>query len=147
MAKKTTNKKTCAADGKSAMQNEDILNILSSALGINADKLKQAIAQVNNTDTTDRTERIIFEVNKNTDKHFGTTAIKYSVIKRGIPYRENGFLKDREFITLKRSREYYDTDTIVNELKCNRWVIRQLYPDGKLPKEVKEAINDLHSLL
>jgi len=145
MPAKNKNKKTCATDGMS-VNGENLLNILAEALGMDSNKLKQAITQVN-SDTTDKTERIIFEVNKNTDKHFGTTAIKYSVIKRGIPYRENGFLKDREFITLKRSREYYDTDTIVNELKCNRWVIRQLYPDGKLPKEVKEAINDLHSLL
>ena len=133
--------------GGTPINSENLLNILAEAIGMDSDKLKKAITQANNTNTTDKTERIIFEVNKNAEKHFGTTAIKYSVIKRGTPFRENGFLKDREFITLKRSREYYDTDTIVNELKCNRWVIRQLYPDGKLPKEIKESINDLHSLL
>ena len=144
MASKKTTKKTCAADGKSAMQNDDILNILSSALGINADKLKEAIEQVNKENEPNKLQ-YIHRVNL-TGK-FGTKAIRYSAIKSGEFYRENGFFNENgQFIPIKRTREYLTDDTIVKEIDALRWVINHKY-NGKIPKSIREAITDIHTLI
>ena len=140
MASKRTTKKTCAAGGSPAID-ERTLKVLE-ALGIDTEAIKQAMGQ--HVDLPD----IAKIINVNNSDHFGTQAIKYSKTKSDKYYYEHGFINSNsEFVALKRSRVYLEDHTITAILDSIRWTISKKHPDGKLPKEVKEAINDLHSLL